>query len=51
MIINIMNFFILYFTILYYKRIYILSINKECVITMMLFILIFGNGIVWSFET
>ena len=45
------HYIILYFTVLFYKRIYILSINKECAIIMILFILIYGNSIAQSFET
>ena len=43
---------ILYYTSLYYIiREYIFLINKECVINTVFFILIYGNGIAWSFET
>ena len=36
--------------IILYENIY-LSINKECVIIMIFFTLIYGNGIAWSCET
>ena len=52
MITNITNIIVLYYILLYYIiREYILLINKECVINMIFFILIYGNGIAWSLET
>ena len=51
MITNIMNIILLYLNILHYKRIYILLKNKKCVINTIFFILIYGNGVAWSFET
>ena len=51
MVMNMIIIILYYISPYYIIREYILLINKECVINTVLFILIYGNSIVWSFET